>query len=136
MVKPILKALLSSLTIRSVRTAHPVLRHAFLLATGHLAKIASDFIAADMSNGTAPVRNTGIALLAEPPAAVSTAHGHGGHAAVVAGYLAGTALGGDDDGGGILEMGGGVVEGGGWRQLGEEACGRLTREEVCGGEGC
>lgn len=115
MIKPILKALLASLTIRPARTAHPVLRHAFLLATRHLAKIASDFIAADMSNGAAPVRDAREALLAEPPAAVGAAHSHGGHAAVVADYLAGTALGGDDDGGGVLEVGGGVVEGGGWR---------------------
>lgn len=129
MIEPILETLLSSLAIRPARTADPVLRHALLLATGHLAKIASDFIATDMSNGAAPVGDARIALLAESPAAVGTAHSHGGHAAVVADNLPGTALGGNDDGGGVLEVGG-------RRELGEEACGRLTREEVCGGESC
>ncbi|OPB44644.1 hypothetical protein A0O28_0029630 [Trichoderma guizhouense] len=57
-----------------------------------------------MSNRTTPVRDARKALLAEPPAAVGAAHSHGGHAAVVADYLAGTALGGDDDGGSVLEV--------------------------------
>ncbi|KAK4071651.1 uncharacterized protein Triagg1_5889 [Trichoderma aggressivum f. europaeum] len=127
MIEPILETLLASLAVRPARTADPVLRHALLLATRHLAKVTSDLIAADVSNGTAPVGDARIALLAVSPAAVGAAHSHGGHAAVVADYLAGTALGGGDDGGGVLEVGG-------RRELGEEACGRLTREEVCGGE--
>ncbi|UKZ75744.1 hypothetical protein TrVFT333_003437 [Trichoderma virens FT-333] len=81
--EPVLKTLLPSLAVRPVRTADSVLGHALFLATGHLANVAADFVAAGFPNGAASVRDAGIALLAVS-LAVGAALSDRGHAAVVA----------------------------------------------------
>ncbi|UKZ49218.1 hypothetical protein TrVGV298_003462 [Trichoderma virens] len=81
--EPVLKTLLPSLAVRPVRTADSVLGHALFLATGHLANVTADFVAAGFPNGAASVRDAGIALLAVS-LAVGAALSDRGHAAVVA----------------------------------------------------
>lgn len=127
LLEPVLKTLLPSMTIAPIWTTHCPLRHAQLLAAGHLAQVAGDFVAAGVSDGAAAVDDAGIALLAVSEA-VGAALGALGHAAGVAGELSGAALGGDDDGGKVLE---GRCRG----CSGEEAGGRFMWDEVCGGDG-
>lgn len=83
LLEPILKTFLSNLTVCAVWTANSPLGHAIDLATMHLAYAASDFVAADLSNGAAAVCDARIALLAESKA-VGAAFAAKRHAAGVA----------------------------------------------------